>query len=93
MTTGRPGNCRRARIDIAGSSNICRPRFGKSIPVAQARLLHQALVEAGKSSVLHVYPDADHLFNFALGPDARFHPEAARLSWQRTLDFLAQNLK
>ena len=64
-----------------------------NVPVAQARLLHQALVEVGKSSVLHVYPGADHLFNFALGPDARFHPEAARLSWQRTLDFLARNLK
>jgi carboxymethylenebutenolidase len=64
-----------------------------NVPVAQARLLHRTLVEADKASVLHVYPGADHLFNFALGPDARFHPEAARLSWQRTLDFLARNLK
>jgi len=55
-----------------------------NVSVAQARLLHQALVAAGKSSVLHVYPDADRLFNFALGPDTHFHPEAARLSWQRS---------
>lgn len=64
-----------------------------SVPVAQARLLHEALIAAGKSSVLHVYPDADHLFNFALGPDARFHPDAARLAWRRTLDFLSRHLK
>jgi carboxymethylenebutenolidase len=64
-----------------------------SVPVEQARLFHQALIGAGKSSVLHVYPGADHLFNFALGPDATYEPEAARLSWQRTLDFLARYLK
>lgn len=64
-----------------------------NVPVAQARLLHQALIGAGKSSVLHVYPGADHLFNFALGPDAHYHPEATQLSWQRTLDFLSRNLK
>ena len=64
-----------------------------NVPVAQARLLHQALIGAGKSSVLHLYPGADHLFNFALGPDTSFHPEAARLSWQRTLDFLSKHLK
>ena len=64
-----------------------------NVPVAQAKLLHQALIGAGKSSVLHIYPAADHLFNFSLGPEAHYHPEAARLSWQRTLDFLSRHLK
>lgn len=64
-----------------------------NVPVAQARMFHRALIGAGKSSVLHVYPDADHLFNFSLGPDVHYHPEAARSSWQRTLDFLARYLR
>jgi carboxymethylenebutenolidase len=63
-----------------------------NVPVAQARLLHRALVGAGGSSTLHVYAGADHLFNFALGPEARHHPEAARLSWDRTLAFLRAHL-
>ncbi|MBI4634727.1 MAG: dienelactone hydrolase family protein [Candidatus Rokubacteria bacterium] len=63
-----------------------------NVPVAQARLLHGALVTAGKPSTLYTYPDADHLFNFSIGPDIRFHSEAARLSWDRTLAFLSRHL-
>jgi carboxymethylenebutenolidase len=63
-----------------------------SVPVAQARLLHAALAVAGVPSTLHVYPGADHLFNFSLGPDARHHPESARLSWERTVRFLTERL-
>jgi dipeptidyl aminopeptidase/acylaminoacyl peptidase len=62
------------------------------VPVAQGRLLHEGLIAAGKSSTLHTYADADHLFNFDIGPDVRPHPAAARLSWERTLRFLAQHL-
>jgi carboxymethylenebutenolidase len=65
----------------------------RSVPVEQARLLHRALVAAGKTSTLHTYPGADHLFNFSIGPDARFDHAAARLSWQRTLAFLDRHLK
>lgn len=64
-----------------------------NVPVGQARLLHQTLLTAGKSSTLHTYPGADHLFNFSLGPDARFHPEAARLAWERMLRSLDRHLK
>ena len=63
-----------------------------NVPVGQARLLHRALAAAGKPSTLHTYPGADHLFNFAIGPEARLHPEAARLSWHRTLAFLKEHL-
>lgn len=63
-----------------------------NVPVGQARLLHQALTDAGRPSALYLYPGADHLFNFALGPDARLDPEAERLSWQRTVEFLGKNL-
>ena len=64
-----------------------------NVPVEQARLLHRAMVAAGKSSTLHTYPGADHLFNFSLGPDVRFDPAAAQLSWDRTLRFLNRHLK
>ncbi len=63
------------------------------VPVEQARLLHRAILAAGKSSTLHTYPGADHLFNFSLGPEVNFHPSAAKLSWARTLRFLNQHLK
>jgi dienelactone hydrolase len=62
------------------------------VPVTQARLLHDALAAAGKPSTLHVYPAADHLFNFRIGPDVHDQAEAADLSWQRTLAFLARHL-
>lgn len=64
-----------------------------NVPVAQARLLHRAMIAAGKSSALYTYPGADHLFNFSIGPDVRFDPAAAELSWNRTLDFLNRHLK
>jgi len=55
-----------------------------NVPVEQARLLHRAMLAAGKSSSLYTYPGADHLFNFSIGPDIRFDPAAAELSWDRT---------
>ncbi len=64
-----------------------------SVPVEQARLLHRAILAAGKSCTLHTYPGADHLFNFSIGADVHFDPAAARLSWERTLGFLVRHLK
>lgn len=64
-----------------------------NVPVGQARLLHRAMLAAGKSSTLYTYPGADHLFNFSIGPDVRFDPAAARLSLERTVRFLDQHLK
>ena len=39
---------------------------------------------------VHVYAQADHAFN--RDPDPPYHPEAAALAWQRSLDFLAEHL-
>lgn len=64
----------------------------RNVPVEQARLLHRALVAAGKSSTLYTYPGADHLFNFSLGPGVNYDPDAAKLSWERTLRFLGAHL-
>jgi len=63
-----------------------------NVPVQQARLLHRAMVAAGKSSSLYTYAGADHLFNFSIGSDVRFDPAAAELSWDRTLNFLNRHL-
>jgi|SRR5262245_8478023 len=63
----------------------------RSVPVDQSRLLHQALTAAGKSSALFVYPGAEHLFNGPRGSDA-YQAEAARLAWERTLQFLKEHL-
>jgi carboxymethylenebutenolidase len=65
----------------------------RNVPVEQSRLLHRALVAAGKTVELATYPGADHLFDFTLGPEARPHPEAARTAWRRTLDFLRRHLR
>jgi carboxymethylenebutenolidase len=64
-----------------------------NVPVEQARLLHRAMLAANKPSTLFTYAGADHLFNFSIGPDARFHPLASELSWNRTVHFLDQHLK
>jgi carboxymethylenebutenolidase len=67
----------------------------RSVPVGQGILLHRALHATGKPSTLHLYPDADHLFNFEIAQEApsAFHPEAARLSWERTVEFLKRHLQ
>lgn len=62
----------------------------RSVPASQGALLHAALAAAGTPSTLHLYPGADHLFNAEDTPGHQ--PEAARLSWQRTLDFLHRRL-
>lgn len=64
-----------------------------SVPVEQSRRLHRALVAAGKTAELATYPGAEHLFNFALGAEARLHPEAAGEAWRRTVDFLRRHLR
>jgi len=64
-----------------------------NVPVEQARLLHRAMVAAGKSCSLYTYPGADHLFDFAIGPNVRFDPAAAERSWDRTLRFFNRHLK
>lgn len=65
----------------------------RNVPVEQSRLLHRAMTATGKPSELHTYPGADHLFNFSIGPDVRFDPDAARLAWERTVRFLDTHLK
>jgi len=51
-----------------------------------------ALKQAGVDFRQFIYPGAQHAFNNDTNP-SRYHPEAAKLAWQRTVDFLAEKLK
>lgn len=50
-----------------------------------------ALKNAGVDYELHIYEGANHAFNNDTN-EARYHPEAAKLAWGRTVDFLKANL-
>jgi carboxymethylenebutenolidase len=51
----------------------------------------QALKDAGVDYTIYVYEGANHAFNNDTS-EARYDPEAARLAWSRTIDFLKQHL-
>jgi carboxymethylenebutenolidase len=84
--------------ELAGSVHtpvlIHHGEADRTVPSSQAELLHRALVAATRSSTLYLYPRADHLFDFRITGEgsSTYQAEAARLSWQRTLDFLRQHL-
>lgn len=50
-----------------------------------------ALVNAGKTYQTYVYPGTLHGFHNDTTP--RYDERAAKLAWQRTLDFFAQQLR
>jgi len=52
----------------------------------------EALKKAGVSYTAYIYEGANHAFNDDTQA-ARYNEAAAKLAWQRTLDFLAQKLK
>jgi carboxymethylenebutenolidase len=60
----------------------------KSIPPADIALHRQKQPTAQ----VHVYEGADHAFNRDVD-NAHYHPPSATLAWQRTLDFLAEQLR
>lgn len=53
--------------------------------------LKAALTKYGKSFDIKVFPGAKHAFNNNTNAD-RYHPEAAKLAWARTVDFFKKNL-
>ena len=62
-------------------------RVNKGIPAFEA-----ALKEASVDYTLHMYEGAQHAFHNDTNPD-RYHPEAARLAWERTILCLTEKLK
>jgi carboxymethylenebutenolidase len=51
----------------------------------------EALEEAGVEYQIYIYPGAQHAFNNDTS-EARYHPEAARLAWERTVAFFSEKL-
>lgn len=56
---------------------------------AGTKKLERTLRDAKRPAVFHTYAGTRHWF-FERGPEKTFHAAAARLSWTRTLAFLAQ---
>ncbi len=52
----------------------------------------KALVEASVEYEIYIYEGAQHAFNNDTSA-TRYHPEAARLAWHRTIAFLKEKLK
>jgi carboxymethylenebutenolidase len=63
----------------------------QSIPVASVREFESTLKSLGKPVEIHIYEDAGHAFANPSGNNYR--PQAASDAWQRTVAFLAKNLK
>jgi carboxymethylenebutenolidase len=62
------------------------PRINQGIPV-----FREALENSGKDYRIYIYEGTQHAFNNDTNPD-RYHPEAARLAWKRTVDFFKEKL-
>ncbi|QFG23034.1 dienelactone hydrolase family protein [Actinomadura sp. WMMB 499] len=84
----------RSRIDIADTVRCpVQAHFGGAdevIPLDQVGRLEEALKRSGRPIDVHVYADAGHAYHDDTHPN--HHPEAARLTWERTLDFLRIHL-
>jgi carboxymethylenebutenolidase len=52
----------------------------------------EALEKAGKDYQIHMYEGTQHAFNNDTNPD-RYHPEAAKLAWERTISFFRAKLE
>lgn len=70
-------------LNYAGLDN----RINESVPA-----FREALDKAGVAYTLHMYEGANHAFNNDTSAE-RYNPEAAKLAWDRTLAFFAENLK
>lgn len=63
----------------------------RGIPVEDVQAYQDELKKRGAVAEIHIYEGANHAFN----NDTRemYHAEAAKLAWQRTLDWYARHLK
>jgi carboxymethylenebutenolidase len=59
-------------------------------PLDGVRQMEADMRAAGRDVTIYVYPNAKHWFFESDRPE--YNPEAADLAWQRTLDFLNQQL-
>lgn len=62
-------------------------RINQGIPAFE-----EALKKTGIEYHIYIYEGAKHAFNFDPDPD-RYHEEAAKLAWKRTVNFFKEKLK
>ena len=62
------------------------------VPVTQAHELDALLTKENRPHEMHIYPGANHAFNFP-GLPTWYNPEDAKDAWDRSLKFLGANLK
>jgi carboxymethylenebutenolidase len=62
----------------------------EGIPPEKVKQFEKALNEAGVQNEIHIYEEADHAFANPSG--TRYNPEAAEDAWQKTVEFLEENL-
>lgn len=78
--------------------NLASPLLGifgeadASIPLEVVGRLKEALQKAGKSFEIKTYPGAQHAFNNDTNAE-RYHPDASKDAWGRSIDFLNRHLK
>jgi carboxymethylenebutenolidase len=63
------------------------PGVNKTIPAAE-----EAMKKYNKSYTYKIFPGAKHAFNNDTNPD-RYHPEAAKEAWGRSLEFFKKHLQ
>lgn len=59
-------------------------------PLDEVRAMEKDMQAAGVNVTLHIYPNVHHWFMEEDRPE--YDPESAQLAWQRTFEFLKQNL-
>jgi len=62
-----------------------RDRYGSG--PGQVKVFEERLLEAGRDVTFYTYKDTEHWFFEQDRPDA-YHAEAAKLAWERTIDYL-----
>jgi carboxymethylenebutenolidase len=60
-------------------------------PLEGIRMMEADMRAAGREVTIYTYPNAGHWFFEANRPDA-YNPDAARLAWERAIDFLHKHL-
>jgi len=63
----------------------------RGIPVKDVKAFEAALKRLRKNHEIHIYPGVGHAFANPTGTN--YNEAAAESAWQRTIDFLAENLK
>lgn len=61
-------------------------------PADKAEAMGQAIRDAGGTATIHIYPGTGHAFFNDENLIGTYNPEAAKLAWARTLDFLRTHL-